>query len=87
MNEKHGSPITFLRHLSEVKRACLNNFDLSKMFISHFDGTLCNLSRYTNFDEDNRAAFIKLINLRRCEYWSDEKLYKLREEIEKKWGV
>ncbi len=77
----------FNKSIEIVKNACENNGDLSKIFMSFWDARDCNISRYCNFDKDNKKAFMELIQLRDNPCWSEVGLSIVRDAIEEKWGI
>jgi hypothetical protein len=77
---------SFNNDLEIVKNACLENYDLSIMYISNYSGNSCDLSRFRNFDESNRSVFEKLIFLKFNPFWNDAEMYEVKEELVNKWN-
>ena len=79
----------FTELLSETRNACLENYDLAVMYVSFYRGKnrLCDLSRFCNFDQDNAAIFINMLQLRKFPDWSDERMYELEDELIKKFEL
>lgn len=71
-----------------VKIACENNQDLSNLFISFFGGRInADVSRYCNFDRNNKSAFFVMMQLRDNPAWNEAGLYEIRDVIKNKWSV
>lgn len=77
----------FNKSIEIVKGACEKNVDLSRIYMSFWSGQDCNISRYCNFDKDNKKAFFELIQLRDNPCWSEIGLSIVRDAIYEEWGM
>lgn len=83
---KYEPSSKFLELLDKTREACLENRDLASMYASYYrPNRPCNLYRFSNFDSDNREAFINMISLRQCDNWDDELMFKLSRDLIEKW--